>query len=119
MARISGKGGALLIGSTGTLLFKSFDIRYVTAAIDVTAFADTAKTLAVGIKSFSGSANAILDGATAPAMPTAIVSATFTAATGRTYIGDVIVTEIGPSVVIDGDAVCSVSFEGSGDLTIA
>ena len=118
MADLTGKDGAVSIASTGTLAFRSWGISYSTIAIDVTAFGDTARNRAVGIKDWTGTAEAILDSAAAPSMPTAEVAVTLTAASGRTWVGNAIVTEIGPAVVIDGEATCSVSLEGTGDLTL-
>lgn len=118
MARISGIGGSVSIPSTGTIHFREWRINYRQAAIDTTAFGDTARNKVPGIIEFSGDARGILDGTTAPALPTSAVTATFTVTGTKTWVGQIIVTEINPEVVIDGDANVSLSFEGTGDLTI-
>ena len=119
MARIAGKDGAVAIASTGTLHLRQWSLNYAQAAIDTTAFGDAARAKVPGIKEFRGTARGALDSATAPALPTTTVAATFTAASGRTWIGNVVVTEITPDVSIDGEAQVSFTFEGDGDLTLA
>ena len=118
MAEIGGLGGSVTIASTGTLTFRSWTISYTQATVDTTIFADGTRTRVPGILEWSGSAEAILDGAATCALPTTEVAGVFQAATSRTWTGQVIVTGLTPSVAVDGEATCSVTFDGTGTLTL-
>ena len=120
MAEISGIQGAVSIAGIGTLTFRSWTISYTQATVDTTVFGDGTRARVPGIKEWSGSAEAVLDGATAPILPTAAGAGVFTAEsdTPMTWTGSVIVTGLTPNVVIDGEATCSVTFDGTGALTL-
>jgi len=123
MAEISGLAGGVNIGTTlGTLTFRSWTISYTQATVDTTTFADGTRTRVPGILEWSGSAEALLDGTTAPALPTAAIAATvatFSADADKTWKGSIIITGLTPAVVVDGEATCTVTFDGSGTLTPA
>lgn len=120
MAEISGLAGAVDLGSAdGTLTFRSWSISYTQATIDTTVFADGTRTRVPGILEWSGTAEGILDGTTAPALGTAAVVGTFSADANNTFIGSVILTGLTPSVSVDGEATAVVTFDGSGPLAIS
>ena len=120
MAAIGGKAGALTIASTGTINFSSWTVNYNQAAIDVTAFTATTRAKVAGIYEWSFTAEGTLDGGVAfVVIPTSAVACVFTAATGRTYSGNAIVTGMAPSVTIDGTATITVTGEGAAALTPA
>jgi len=120
MAEISGLAGAVGAMGCGTLTFRSWTISYTQATVDTTTFSETGntRTRAPGILEWSGSAEAILDGAASCALPTTEQAGVFTAASGRTWTGQVVITGLTPNVVVDGEATCAVTFDGTGALTI-
>jgi len=118
MAEISGLAGACSVGGTGTLTFRSWTITYTQASVDTTVFADGTRTRVPGILEWSGSAEAILDSAATCALPTSEQALTATAASGRTWTGQIVVTGLTPNVAVDGEATCSVTFDGTGALTL-
>lgn len=118
MAEISGLAGAVGAMGCGTLTFRSWTISYTQATVDTTTFADSPRTRVPGMLEWSGSAEAILDGAATCALPTTEQAGVFTAASGRTWTGQVVITGLTPNVVVDGEATCAVTFDGTGALTI-
>lgn len=107
---------------------RSWTIDYTADSLDTTDFSSTGdRTFIGGLRTWSGTYECLLDGATAPLSDSANVGAvitgtdiiTITAASGRTYTGDAIVSGIHPSVSVDGVNVITYDFQGTGALTTA
>ena len=67
MAEISGHSGAVAIAGDTINFIRNWSMDYEVAMLDSTSFADTFNEFIPGIKSWSGSFEALVDGATAPA----------------------------------------------------
>lgn len=120
--KITGKNGSVTFDTGYVLHVKSWTIDYIGDVIDTSDFVDSAagyRTFLPGVTSWSGSYEATLDESTGVTGPGADpASATFTAASGRTYIGNIIVTSVSPSLVFDGEATVSISFQGTAGLSV-
>ena len=124
MAVITGKAGSITVGSANELLFRSWSIDYSQDAVEVTNYGSSgAREYAVGLTSWSGSAEGFVDGTTTPVLDSAITSATFLDATDTTngiqWTGNVIVTGMSFNPAVDGASTANITFQGTGALTIA
>ena len=121
MARVNGTTGNVTFGTGYTTNVKAWRLNFRGAALDSSAF-DTgaAKAFIPGQTEWAGSYDCFLDGTAVTVAPgAAAAAATFTASTGRTYAGSIIVTSVSPVVVIDGINQVTIDFQGTGALTIA
>lgn len=117
MAAFSGKSGSVDCGSNWDTEVKSFTINIGQQALESTAFGDSWREFVVGLQDWSGSYTANLDTSTTLTWLTSAATATFTASSGRTYTGLIIVTGLNPAVNVDGVAEVTVNFQGTGALT--
>jgi len=124
MAEVTGSLGSVTFATGYAANVNKWTIKYSSAAEDVTDFVDGAagnrSFIPSGIKEWSGSYGAVLDGTTKLVAPgAAAATATFTATTGRTYGGSIIVTTVDIGEVEVGKAIpVAVTFQGSGALDI-
>lgn len=122
MAKLAGKGGSVTWAAGYAANVLSWTLDYVGDALDTTDFADGASSIRsflAGLKSWSGSYEAIVDDTTKTIAPGAAKSAaTFTLGGSRTLTGDIIATSVSYSTTVDGLVVVSVSFQGTGALAI-
>lgn len=127
MANITGKGGCVKIagGSTVVVGIKEWNMDYAVDMIDVTEFGDTAPTHKAslsGLKQATGSFSGnITDGATgvlgAVTLGSTVDLHLETDGTDLYDIPTAIITGIGSSVVVDGEATVTCSFQSTGDVT--
>ena len=117
MAALSGLAGTCTIPSTGTLYFRSWSLTWDQAAIDITSFGDGTRKKAAGILEWSGSAEATMDDTSIPLLPGSSVAVVLNVDATRKFNGSAIVTGVGPTVAVDGEATATISFEGTDTLT--
>jgi hypothetical protein len=124
MASHKGSEGVVKVGSNAIGELRSWNLEHSSSTIETTSMGDDAITRVAGLKSWSGSADALWDEAdTAQAALTAGASVSMTFAgegvsTGDTiYTGTAIVTGISRSASYDGLVEVSFTFEGDGDLS--
>jgi len=120
MAAFAGYGGNVIFASGYTTNVYSWSVDFTSEALESTDFTSAGyRTYIPGLKSWSGSFECRLDSANAIATPGAApAAATFSADGTRTYTGDILITSNSLSVAVDGLASITVSFQGSGELTI-
>lgn len=123
MARASGKAGTATINAVGYNGVTSWEIDYKGDAVDVTGMSDAGiKAFVGGLTEWSGSMDVNWDVAQANPTPGSIVAASFvTGATGAydTWAGNVIVTSAKVTTPLEGAVKLSISFQGTGSLTIS
>jgi predicted secreted protein len=123
MAVLSGKEGSATVGGTAITHLASWEIDYKGDAIDVTGMSESGKKAFIGgLTEWSGSMEFALDGGLALPTPATSVSVSLvdSADTGyNTYAGTAVITGVKPSTSVDGAVKCSVSFQGSGTLSIS
>ena len=105
---------------------RSWSLDYVADTLDTTDFTSTGdRTFIGGLRSWSGTFENLLDGATAPIGQGSDIGTSTSiilddAGSGGTrYSGTAICTGIHPSVTVDGVNTITVDFQGTGALTIA
>lgn len=123
MARLSGKSGSASIGGAISNV-SNWEIDYQGDAIDVTGMDSSgAREFIGGLTQWSGTVECHLDSAQAlptPSGAAVAVSLVDSADTGyNTYSGNVIVTGIRPRTAVDGNVQCTITFQGTGALSIA
>jgi len=124
MASHKGSEGVVKVGSNAIGELRAWNLEHSSSTIETTSMGDGAITRVAGLKSWSGSADALWDetdsGQTALTAGSS-VSMTFAgegADTGDTiYTGSAIVTGISRSASYDGLVEVSFTFEGDGDLS--
>jgi hypothetical protein len=124
MASHKGSEGVVKVGSNAIGELRSWNLEHSSSTIETTSMGDDAITRVAGLKSWSGSADALWDetdaGQTALTAGSS-VSMTFAGegtTTGDTiYTGSAIVTGISRSASYDGLVEVSFTFEGDGDLS--
>ena len=128
MATITGRQGAVTIGSPGVDITEvtSWSLDLTRDVIESTVMGDSARSFVPGLVSFSGSFDFMLD-ADAPTAQTAVdldstseLAFTFEAASGdasATYSGNGYVTGKSISAEIEGMVTVSVTFQGTGAIT--
>ena len=124
MAVASGKEGSIVIGAANELLFRSWSIDYNQDPVEITSYGDAGvRTYAVGLTTWSGSAEGFCDGTTVPVLDAAATSATFydikDTTSGNLWTGLVIVTGLSFNPSVDGTSTCNITFQGTGALAIA
>jgi len=124
MASHKGSEGVVKVGSNAIGELRSWNLEHSSSTIETTSMGDDAITRVAGLKSWSGSADALWDeGDTGQTALTAGASVSMTfagegASTGDTiYTGTAIVTGISRSASYDGLVEVSFTFEGDGDLS--
>lgn len=122
MAIINGSGGGVTFTGVDDDVFE-WSINANVGVQNVTSFDDgtDAVFISQGVKEWSGSYQRYIDGAASPwaESPNTTGSATFTAQSGTTYSGTIIVTSVGTPVSKTGGAIVqTVNFQGTGALTI-
>ena len=124
MAIINGSGGsvAFTAGADDDIFEWSIDAGI--GVQEVTSFDDAADAIFIsqGIKNWSGSYSRYIDSAANPwaETPGTTGTGTFTAQSGSTYSGSIIVQGASTSVSKTGGAIVqTVTFQGTGTLTIA
>ena len=117
MAALGGLLGVATLPSTGTMHFRNWSIDYAQAVVDTTAFGNAGRAFVPGITEWSGTAEGTLDDTTIAALPLAGVSGVFKVDGTRQWAGTCIITNIGPTVQVDGEATATFAFQGTGTLT--
>ncbi len=120
MAEVKGCLGNVGLAGTGTLSagMRSWTLNYVGEALETTDFADSCRrTFIAGLTSWSGSFDLNWDAANA-VIPGQSGTITLTANTGDTYVGACVITGQDTTVAVDALNTQTISFQGSGALTI-
>lgn len=121
--RIIGNDGSVTFLSGHNVEANSWSLTINAVVSDTTAYGDTFRTFRGGVKQWSGSVSGFMSfdaTSTAPSVddfsgtPAAI---TLTAATGCTYGGSVIISNVVINTTKTGDATISFDLQGSGTLT--
>lgn len=102
----------------------SWSIDYSQDAIETTsADSSGARSFVPGLVAWSGTCSLRVDDSTTMTMPTAAVSATFwldnTSTTTDYWMGDIVVTGSSATIDVSGEATYTITFQGTGALTIA
>ena len=125
MAVHHGKSGEVAIGGTGVGELTSFTIETTGDVVESTKMADAAKTFVAGRTSFSGTLEMHFDETdSAQTQMTAGTSLTFkllpegSSSGDRSFEGSGIVTGMSVNQPMDGIVARSVTFQGTGALTI-
>lgn len=133
MATYTGNAGQIKIdeGGTPTALAEvtGYSIETSTTAIDNTSMGDTSRTFTTGLESFSGSADVLYDdghhatftalnGGSNAGPVTLEVFPNGTTSGERKISGEVIITGYSMSASLDGMITASITFQGTGDLTM-
>ena len=125
MAVHHGKEGEVAIGGTGVWELTSFTIETTGDVVESTKMADAAKTFVAGRTSFSGTLEMHFDETdSAQTQMTAGTSLTFkllpegSSSGDRSFEGSGIVTGMSVNQPMDGIVARSVTFQGTGALTI-
>ena len=125
MAVHHGKSGEVAIGGTGVGELTSFTIETTGDVVESTKMSDAAKTFVAGRTSFSGTLEMHFDETdSAQTQMTAGTSLTFkllpegSASGDRSFEGSGIVTGMSVNQPMDGIVARSVTFQGTGALTI-
>jgi len=123
MAVVNGSGGSVSFGAGSQYdsNVHSFTLSYSEDMLETTAYTATAKTfIGSGVTEWSGTYEAYLDGTAVLAGPgIAAATLTLTGASGRTYAGSAMVSNINLNHTINGLPAVSATFRGTGALTIA
>ncbi len=123
MARASGKSGTVTINAVGYNGVTNWEIDYKGDAIDVTGMDSAgAKAFIGGLTEWSGSCDLNWDVAQAYPAPATIFAATFITGAGGSYdswAGNVIVTSAKVTVPVEGACKLSITFQGTGALTVS
>lgn len=126
---IHGKEGALSLGGTNIAMLTEWTLNETVDTVECTAMGDTSKMYKAGIKGFEGSADCIWanDDTTGYIAQFTVgteyagvfyVTDSATDAADLKYTGQVIVTGIEITATMDDVVRASVSFQGTGALTI-
>ncbi len=125
MATYTGVGGSITFaaGTVLNVIEWSVTINQKNIKHWIMATADDFCTTHQSVRDWGGSFTCYLDDNTSPVIWSASVniapsSATFTSMTGKNIGGSIILGNLGERVVVDGDAIVSYTFEGSGTPTI-
>lgn len=123
-----GKGGALSLGGTNVAQIQEWTVSESVDVAETTSMGDTSRTYLAGIKGFEGSADVLWASSDSENDMTAgeiVIGTTYAAifypggtSGGVTYTGDVIVTGIEVAAGFEDVVTASISFQGTGDLTI-
>ena len=123
MARIVGNDGNVTFAAHG-ITASSWTMTISRVVSDVTGFDDTARSKLGGIAEITGSLSGFLDGDTDPDFTGAVLNnnyagsaITLTAASGRSWAGTAIVSNISVSTTKTGDCTVSLDFAFTGDVT--
>ena len=129
MSCIHGKNGALSLGGTNIAMLTAWTLNETVDTVECTAMGSTSRTYKAGIKGFEGSADCIWtnDDTTGYVAQFTVgteytgvfyVTDSSTAAEDLKYPGQVIITGIEISATMDDVVRASISFQGTGDLTV-
>lgn len=120
MAVISGHGGSMTLIDGYTTNVNSWTIDYTGEALESTAFDSVGvREFVPGLTGWSGSYECFLDTLQAVVAPGLNAKAAlFTASTGVTFGGDVLITSVAPSTSVDAPNAVTISFQGTGVLEI-
>lgn len=122
--KVTGKDGSVSVVGKTIYHVLEFDIEINDPDTDVTDFEAGAtgweEHEALGVKNWRGSFKAYADSGTAPVSPGGAAAAgTFTAATGRTYSGNIVLNQLKSSVKAKEKVLVEYTFSGTGACTIA
>ena len=126
MAAVNGIGGNITFASEPQNLdlnVRSWSLDYVADTLDTTDFTSTGdRTFISGLRSWSGTFEAFLDGTTTPLTNSSDMGIsgiiTLQSASGRIYLGTMILSGMHPSVTVDGVNTVTVDFQGTDNLLI-
>lgn len=123
-----GKGGALTLGGTAVAQITDWSVSQSVDVADTTTMGDSDRSFLAGIKSFEGSADVVWAAEDSESQLVAgeiVVGTTYAAifypggTTGNvSYSGNVICTGVEVTATVDDVVTASISFQGTGDLTI-
>lgn len=121
MAAINGTTGSVTFATGYVANVRKFSFDYSAEMLNSSVFAGGApKTFIPGQTEWKGTYDCLLDDTTVIVAPGAsAAAAVFTASTGRTYSGTILVSNAGVEVAVDGINMVRFSFQGSAGLTIA
>ena len=123
-----GKGGALTLGGTAVAQITDWSVSQSVDVADTTTMGDADRSFLAGIKSFEGSADVVWAAEDAESQLVAgeiVVGTTYAAifypggTTGQvSYSGSVICTGVEVTATVDDVVTASISFQGTGALTV-
>lgn len=123
MAEVVGKNARMYMGRVRIDGIRDWTIDYTVDTVEVTDFGDAGvKQFLANLSGWSGSFNGFgQPGWTAHALAGTKYLGSFfiSASTGSSYTGSVLITGASPSVAVDGAAVVSYTFQGTGALTLS
>lgn len=136
MATYTGQDGVISIGAYNVAEVTAFSIDHTTNTIEKTAMTDVYRTYSAGVSEWSGSADIyiasedsagglwadLVPGASATAVPAAAALIAYpsgSAAGNPTLSGNIIITGFSVSSEVEGMVTGSISFQGTGPLTVA
>ena len=120
MPKVAGYGGLAKQGTEGSEEvvsgIRSWTLDYTAEALETTDFEDNGKrTYIAGLTGWSGSFEGDFEDTPLSLGPTHLV---LQVTSGVVYEGDAIITGQHPSVAVDGKAVISYDFQGTGELSV-
>ena len=124
MSCIHGKNGALSLGGTNVAMITEWTVNETVEVVQCTAMGDTSHTYKAGIKTFEGSAECVwtTDAETGYiagfTVGTEYTGVFYVTDSSLSYTGQVIITGIEVSATMDDVVRASVSFQGTGGLTV-
>lgn len=116
---VSGKAGEVTY-ATGTVAgIKGWTLDYASDALETTDFGDSGRrTYISGLSGWSGSFEGNIDGIPKALGAEIALELKITQTDAQKYYGQAIITGSHPSVTVDGVAVISYDFQGTGELTV-
>ena len=129
-ASYHGKGGALTLGGTAVGQIREWTMNETVDVVETTTMGDDSRNYLAGIKGFEGSADVLYMSSdntddTGLAVGEITIGTTYAAifypggtAGNVSYSGSVIVTGLEVSATFDDVVTASITFQGTGDLTI-
>jgi len=119
MAEISGKAGEVTIDGTTVAGIKEWTLDISADALETTDLGDSGhRTYIAGLDGWSGSFTGPRDGTEAASIGSSVsLVLKLSQTSGQQYSGTAIITGIHPSVSVDGVAMITYDFQGTGALT--
>ncbi len=123
MAEVVGKNARIYMGKVRLDGMRDWTIDYTADTVEVTDFGDAGvKQFLATLTGWSGSFNGFGQPgwAGAAAVGTKYLGSFFiSASTGSSYTGSVLITGASPGVAVDGAAMVSYTFQGTGAITLS
>lgn len=120
MSAVSGTTGAIAFTSGYTSNCFKWEADFSVESLEITPLTSAARTRMAGIEDAKGSYECYIDGTTASPKAGTTGSAVFTAHTGKTYTGAILVTNVKTGISADGsNRTLTINWEGNGVFTAA